>query len=86
VAAWGARVAEAGLRLGVHAAITVPGSPVRFRRSTCRGTPILPCNGVRARLATPLVRDGFELLVGGSSVGKTRARPKRSRHCWRTGD
>jgi hypothetical protein len=67
------RAAEADpRRLGVHATISVPGVP-------CEGLPeYVPRDvdaaghGVRARIAAATRRGGFVLLVGGSSVGKTR--------------
>jgi hypothetical protein len=59
-------------RLGVHAAISVPGAsddaPPEYvpRDADADGS------GVRARVAAAAQRGGFILLVGGSSVGKTR--------------
>jgi TIR domain len=67
------RAGEADLRrLGVHAAISVPGVPDEVPpeyvpRDTDAGE-----HGVRAKVAAAAERGGFILLVGGSSVGKTR--------------
>ena len=67
------RVSEADPRhLGVHAAISVPGvlddvPPVYVPRDVDAAE-----SGVRARVAAAAERGGFVLLVGGSSVGKTR--------------
>jgi hypothetical protein len=74
------RVAQADLRwLGVHAAITVPGlahdvPPVYVPRDTDDDP-----QGVRALLAAAARRGGFVLLVGGSSVGKTRCAAEAAR-------
>jgi len=59
-------------RLGVHAAISVPGMrddvlPEYVPRDVDAAE-----SGVRARVAIAAERGGFVLLVGGSSVGKTR--------------
>jgi hypothetical protein len=59
--------------LGVHAAISVPGVadgvlPEYVPRDVDAGW-----SGIRARLETAADRGGFVLLVGGSSVGKTRS-------------
>ena len=59
-------------RLGVHAAISVPGvadevPPEYVPRDVDDGE-----HGVRAKVAAAAQRGGFVLLVGGSSVGKTR--------------
>ena len=59
-------------RLGVHAAISVQGVPddvlpVYVPRDTDTAE-----NGVRVKVAAAAERGGFVLLVGGSSVGKTR--------------
>ncbi len=59
-------------RLGVHAAIRVPGEsdeipPKYVPRDVDAGA-----FGVRAKVAAAAKRGGFVLLVGGSSVGKTR--------------
>jgi hypothetical protein len=69
----GIRVSQADpRRLGVHAAISVPGVPDEVLpeyvpRDTDDGK-----LGVRAKVAAAAERGGFVLLVGGSSVGKTR--------------
>lgn len=59
-------------RLGVHPAIVVPGvaddTPPTYVERDVDGAE----HGVRARLAVAAERGGFVLLVGGSSVGKTR--------------
>jgi antitoxin (DNA-binding transcriptional repressor) of toxin-antitoxin stability system len=59
-------------RLGVHAAISVPGvsdeAPPEYVPRDVDATEF----GVRARVAAAAQRGGFVLLVGGSSVGKTR--------------
>jgi hypothetical protein len=44
---------------------------MRFRRSTCRDVDVDE-SGVRAEVADAADQGGFVLLVGGSSVGKTR--------------
>jgi thioredoxin-like negative regulator of GroEL len=67
------RVGEADpRRLGVHAAISVPGMsdqvPPEYVSRDVDATEF----GVRARVAVAAQRGGFVLLVGGSSVGKTR--------------
>jgi transcriptional regulator with XRE-family HTH domain len=59
-------------RLGVHAAISVPGGPddvppLYVPRDLDAGE-----SGIRAKVAAAAARGGFVLLVGGSSVGKTR--------------
>jgi hypothetical protein len=67
------RVSEADPRLlGVHAAISVPEIaddvlPEYVPRDADAGP-----SGVRARVAAAAERGGFLLLIGGSSVGKTR--------------
>ena len=67
------RVSQASpRRLGVHTAISVPGVlddvlPEYVPRDTDSAE-----FGVRARVAAAAQRGGFVLLVGGSSVGKTR--------------
>jgi hypothetical protein len=59
-------------RLGVHAAISVPGMsdqvPPEYVSRDVDATEF----GVRARVAAAAQHGGFVLLVGGSSVGKTR--------------
>ena len=65
------RVSEADPRLlGVHAAISVPGVPDEFLPEY---VPRAVDAGVRAKVAGAAERGGFVLLVGGSSVGKTRS-------------
>jgi hypothetical protein len=67
------RVREADLRLlGVHAAITVPGAPDNVPPEYVPRDADAAEFGVRARVAAAAERGGFVLLVGGSSVGKTR--------------
>jgi len=61
-----------GLLLGVHPAITVPGAdagtlPTYVRRDTDTNP-----GGVRETINSLAAEGGFVLLVGGSSVGKTR--------------
>ena len=69
----GVRVGKADpRRLGVHAAISVPGvadeiPPEYVARDADYGE-----FGVRAKVATAAEQGGFVLLVGGSSAGKTR--------------
>ena len=66
------RVAEADLRrLGVHAAISVPRVPDEVPEYVLRDADTAEF-GVRAKVAAAAARGGFVLLVGGSSVGKTR--------------
>jgi TIR domain len=67
------RVAEADPRwLGVHAAITVPGAPNDVLPEYVPRDVDNAEHGVRAKVAAATRRGGFVLLVGGSSVGKTR--------------
>jgi hypothetical protein len=67
------RVVEADLRrLGVHAAIAVPGFPGETPPEYVPRDTDAADFGVRARVAAAAERNGFVLLVGGSSVGKTR--------------
>ena len=67
------RVAEADLRrLGVHAAISVPGMSDEVPPEYVPRDVDAAEFGVRARVAGAAQRGGFVLLVGGSSVGKTR--------------
>jgi hypothetical protein len=67
------RVSQASLRrLGVHAAITVPGVPVDVLPEYVPRDADAAEFGVRARVAAAAQAGGFVLLVGGSSVGKTR--------------
>jgi len=67
------RVAEADLRrLGVHAAISVPGVPDEIPPEYVPRDTDTAEHGVRAKVAAAAAQDGFVLLTGGSSVGKTR--------------
>jgi hypothetical protein len=67
------RVGEASLRLlGVHAAISVPGVPDEVPPEYVPRDVDAAEFGVRAQVAAAAQRGGFVLLVGGSSVGKTR--------------
>ena len=67
------RVSEADpRRLGVHAAIRVPGVPEEVAPEYVPRDVDAAEHGVRARVAAAAQRGGFVLLVGGSSVGKTR--------------
>ncbi len=67
------RVVEAGpRRLGVHAAISVPGVPDEILPEYVPRDVDAAGSGVRAKVAAAAERGGFVLLVGGSSVGKTR--------------
>ncbi len=67
------RVAEADRRrLGVHAAIGVPGVPDEVPPEYVPRDVDADDLGIRARVAAAAERGGFVLLVGGSSVGKTR--------------
>ncbi len=59
-------------RLGVHAAISVPGVPEEDPPEYVPRDVDSAEHGVRAKVAAAAVRGGFVLLVGGSSVGKTR--------------
>ena len=59
-------------RLGVHAAISVPGVPDEVLPEYVPRDVDAAGSGVRAKLAAAAERGGFVLLVGGSSVGKTR--------------
>jgi hypothetical protein len=56
----------------VHAAISVPGVPDEVLPEYVPRDVDAAMFGVRARLAAAARRGGFVLLVGGSSVGKTR--------------
>ena len=70
----GVRVSEADpRRLGVHAAISVPGVPDEAPPEYVPRDADAAELGVRAKVAAAAERGGFVLLVGGSSVGKTRA-------------
>ena len=67
------RVGEADpRRLGVHAAISVPGVSDEILPEYVPRDVDATESGVRAKVATAAERGGFVLLVGGSSVGKTR--------------
>jgi hypothetical protein len=59
-------------RLGVHAAISVPGVPDEVPPEYVPRDADATEHGVRARVRAAAGRGGFMLLVGGSSVGKTR--------------
>ncbi|MFI7695462.1 hypothetical protein ACIBQ6_40775 [Nonomuraea sp. NPDC049655] len=58
-------------RLGVHAAIDISGANDDLPAYVPRDTDTAP-GGIRALLQTAVARGGLVLLVGGSSVGKTR--------------
>jgi hypothetical protein len=67
------RVSEAdSQRLGVHAAISVPGTPDGGLPEYVLRDVDASESGVRAKVAAAARRGGFVLLVGGSSVGKSR--------------
>jgi hypothetical protein len=67
------RVEEADpRRLGVHAAISVSGMPDEIPPEYVPRDVDAAESGVRAKVAAAAGRGGFVLLVGGSSVGKTR--------------
>jgi hypothetical protein len=67
------RVREADPRLlGVHAAISVPGVPDEVPPEYVPRDVDAAEFGVRAKVEAAAQRGGFVLLVGGSSVGKTR--------------
>ena len=59
-------------RLGVHAAISVPGMPDEVPPEYVPRDADAGGHGVRAKVAAAAAQGGFVLLVGGSSVGKTR--------------
>ena len=68
------RVSEADpRRLGVHAAISVPGVLDEIPPEYVPRDMDAAEHGVRAKVATASQRGGFVLLLGGSSVGKTRS-------------
>ena len=72
-AAAAVRVSDADpRRLGVHAAISVPGVPDEVLPEYIPRDTDAAEHGVRAKVAAAAERGGFVLLVGGSSVGKTR--------------
>ena len=84
--AGGVRVRDARPRLlGVHAAISVPGVPDDVPPQYVPRDADAAEFGIRARVEAAAQRGGFVLLVGGSSVGKTRSAARRSRRCCRTG-
>jgi hypothetical protein len=67
------RVSEADpRRLGVHAAISVPGVAEEVPPEYVPRDVDADEHGVRVRVAAGAEHGGFVLLVGGSSVGKTR--------------
>ena len=67
------RVSEADpRRLGVHAAISMPGVPEEVPPEYVPRDVDAVESGIRPRVAAAAERGGFVLLVGGSSVGKTR--------------
>ena len=67
------RVSEADpRRLGVHAAISVPGVPDEVPPEYVPREVDAAEFGIRAKVAAAAEQGGFVLLVGGSSVGKTR--------------
>ena len=69
----GVRVREADpRRLGVHAAISAPGMVDEVLPEYVPRDIDAAGHGVRARVAAAAERGGFVVLVGGSSVGKTR--------------
>ena len=69
----GVRVNQADpRRLGVHAAISVPGVSDEVPPEYVPRDADAAEHGVRARVRAAAQRGGFVLLVGGSSVGKTR--------------
>ena len=69
----GVQVSEADpRRLGVHAAISVPGVPDEIPPEYAPRDVDAAEHGIRSRVAAAAQRGGFVLLVGGSSVGKTR--------------
>ena len=71
--AGGVRVRDARPRLlGVHAAISVPGMPDDLPPEYVPRDADNGEFGVRAKVETAAQRGGFVLLIGGSSVGKTR--------------
>ena len=74
------RADEADLRrLGVHAAISVPGVPDEIPPEYVPRDTDADGHGVQAAVAAAAARGGFVLLVGGSSVGKTRCAAEAAR-------
>ena len=70
----GVRVSQADPRLlGVHSAISVPEVPNQVPPTYVPRDADDGQFGVRAKIAAAAERGGFVLLVGGSSVGKTRS-------------
>jgi hypothetical protein len=68
------RVSEADpRRLGVHAAISVPGLPGEVLPEYVPRDGDAAGSGIRAKVAAAAEGGGLVLLVGGSSVGKTRS-------------
>src|SRR5262249_12998274 len=59
-------------RLGVHSAISVPGVPDEAPPGYVLRDVDVDEQGIRVKVARAAERGGFILLVGGSSVGKTR--------------
>ena len=73
LAGWRVRVGKADLRLlGVHEAIKVPGVPDKDPPEYVPRDADAAEFGVRAKVKAAAQQGGFVLLVGGSSVGKTR--------------
>ena len=72
-------------RLGVHAAISVPGVPDEIPPQYVLRDADDGEFGVRAKVAAAAKRGGFVLLVGGSSVGKTRCAAEAVKGCCRIG-
>jgi hypothetical protein len=71
--AGGVRMSEADpRRLGVHAAISAPGVPDEVPPEYVPRDADAAEHGIRAKVMAAAERGGFVLLVGGSSVGKTR--------------
>ena len=66
-------------RLGVHAAISVDGVPDEVQPEYVPRDTDVAEHGVRARVAAAAEHGGFVLLVGGSSVGKTRCAAEAAR-------
>jgi TIR domain len=82
----GVRVSEADpRRLGVHAAISLPGVSDKVPPEYVLRDADADEHGVRARVTAAAERGGFVLLVGGSSVGKTRSAAEAVTALCRTG-
>jgi TIR domain len=60
-------------QLGVHAAISVPGVPDEVPPEYVPRDVDTAGSGVQAKVGAAAERGGFVLLIGGSSVGKTRS-------------